>query len=91
MAEGDYLATGRPQATLVHNIVGLRRMHSHSAPDRRHCRRPTVVDRWGGTRIDGNPRLKKLLDDDAFSRTIRGRRWGDECPWRAAPALRQST
>src|SRR5215471_10443683 len=24
----------------------------------------TVVDRWGGTPIDGNPRLKKLLDDD---------------------------
>src|SRR5262249_38649674 len=25
---------------------------------------PTVVDRWGGTPIDGNPRLRKLLDDD---------------------------
>jgi hypothetical protein len=25
---------------------------------------PTVVDRWDGTPIDGNPRLKKLLDDD---------------------------
>ena len=25
---------------------------------------PTVVDRWGGTPIDGNPRLKKLLADD---------------------------
>ena len=24
----------------------------------------TVVDRWGGTPIEGNPRLKKLLDDD---------------------------
>src|SRR5438552_15936415 len=24
----------------------------------------TVVDRWGGTPIDGNPRLQKLLDDD---------------------------
>src|SRR5437870_12604491 len=24
----------------------------------------TVVDRWGGTPIDGNPRLKKLLDDN---------------------------
>src|SRR6266699_2811052 len=23
-----------------------------------------VIDRWGGTLIDGNPRLKKLLDDD---------------------------
>lgn len=25
---------------------------------------PTVVDRWGGTPIEGNPRLKKLLADD---------------------------
>ncbi len=25
---------------------------------------PTVVDRWGGTPIDGNPRLKKLFADD---------------------------
>jgi len=25
---------------------------------------PTVVDRWGGTPIDGNPRLKRLLADD---------------------------
>ncbi len=25
---------------------------------------PTVVDRWGGTPIDGNPRLRKLLADD---------------------------
>lgn len=25
---------------------------------------PTVIDRWGGTRIEGNPRLKKLLDDN---------------------------
>jgi 4,5-dihydroxyphthalate decarboxylase len=25
---------------------------------------PTVIDRWGGTEIRGNPRLKKLLDDD---------------------------
>jgi 4,5-dihydroxyphthalate decarboxylase len=24
----------------------------------------TVVDRWGGTEIDGNPRLRKLLPDD---------------------------
>src|SRR5258705_11406780 len=24
----------------------------------------TVVDRWGGTPIDGNPRLRKLLDDN---------------------------
>ena len=24
----------------------------------------TVVDRWGGTAIEGNPRLRKLLDDD---------------------------
>jgi 4,5-dihydroxyphthalate decarboxylase len=25
---------------------------------------PTVIDRWGGTPIDGNPRVRKLLDDD---------------------------
>jgi 4,5-dihydroxyphthalate decarboxylase len=25
---------------------------------------PTVIDRWGGTQIYGNPRLKKLLEDD---------------------------
>ncbi len=25
---------------------------------------PTVIDRWGGTQIRGNPRLQKLLDDD---------------------------
>jgi 4,5-dihydroxyphthalate decarboxylase len=25
---------------------------------------PTVIDRWGGTEIRGNPRLRKLLDDD---------------------------
>jgi 4,5-dihydroxyphthalate decarboxylase len=25
---------------------------------------PTVIDRWGGTPIEGNPRLKKLLTDD---------------------------
>jgi 4,5-dihydroxyphthalate decarboxylase len=25
---------------------------------------PTVIDRWGGTEIAGNPRLKKLLGDD---------------------------
>ena len=25
---------------------------------------PTVVDRWGGTRVDGNPHLRRLLDDD---------------------------
>jgi 4,5-dihydroxyphthalate decarboxylase len=24
----------------------------------------TVIDRWGGTEVRGNPRLKKLLDDD---------------------------
>jgi 4,5-dihydroxyphthalate decarboxylase len=24
----------------------------------------TVVDRWGGTGIEGNPRLRRLLDDD---------------------------
>jgi 4,5-dihydroxyphthalate decarboxylase len=24
----------------------------------------TVIDRWGGTAISGNPRLRKLLDDD---------------------------
>ncbi|HEY3912682.1 MAG TPA: hypothetical protein VGM07_22745 [Stellaceae bacterium] len=28
---------------------------------------PTVIDRWGGTQIEGNPRLKKLLDDDGKS------------------------
>ena len=28
---------------------------------------PTVIDRWGGTRIDGNPRLQKLLPDDGKS------------------------
>ncbi len=28
---------------------------------------PTVIDRWGGTKIDGNPRLRKLLDDDGKS------------------------
>lgn len=27
----------------------------------------TVIDRWGGTRIAGNPRLKKLLDDNGKS------------------------
>jgi len=27
----------------------------------------TVVDRWGGTRIEGNPRLRRLLDDDGKS------------------------
>ncbi len=25
---------------------------------------PTVIDRWGGTPIAGNPRLRKLLEDD---------------------------
>jgi 4,5-dihydroxyphthalate decarboxylase len=25
---------------------------------------PTVIDRWGGTQIHGNPRLRKLCDDD---------------------------
>ena len=25
---------------------------------------PTVIDRWGGTPIQGNPRLRKLLEDD---------------------------
>jgi 4,5-dihydroxyphthalate decarboxylase len=25
---------------------------------------PTVIDRWGGTEIRGNPRLKKLFEDD---------------------------
>lgn len=25
---------------------------------------PTVIDRWGGIEIRGNPRVKKLLDDD---------------------------
>src|SRR5262252_8022847 len=25
---------------------------------------PTVIDRWGGTQIAGNPRLRKLLPDD---------------------------
>jgi 4,5-dihydroxyphthalate decarboxylase len=25
---------------------------------------PTVIDRWGGTETTGNPRLRKLLDDD---------------------------
>jgi 4,5-dihydroxyphthalate decarboxylase len=25
---------------------------------------PTVIDRWGGTQIEGNPRLRKLLPDD---------------------------
>ena len=25
---------------------------------------PTVIDRWGGTQIAGNPRLRKLLEDD---------------------------
>jgi len=25
---------------------------------------PTVIDRWGGTQITGNPRLRKLLDDN---------------------------
>src|SRR6266851_663856 len=25
---------------------------------------PTVIDRWGGTPIGGNPRLRKLLEDD---------------------------
>ena len=24
---------------------------------------PTVIDRWGGTRIDGNPRIRKLFPD----------------------------
>ena len=24
----------------------------------------TIIDRWGGTEIRGNPRLRKLLDDD---------------------------
>ena len=28
---------------------------------------PTVIDRWGGTQIDGNPRLRKLLDDNGKS------------------------
>ena len=28
------------------------------------ARDTTVVDRWGGTPIDGNPRLRKLLDDN---------------------------
>jgi 4,5-dihydroxyphthalate decarboxylase len=28
---------------------------------------PTVIDRWGGTAIEGNPRLKKLLDDNGKS------------------------
>ena len=27
----------------------------------------TVIDRWGGTELRGNPRLKKLLDDDGRS------------------------
>ncbi len=27
----------------------------------------TVIDRWGGTQIDGNPRLRKLLDDNGKS------------------------
>jgi 4,5-dihydroxyphthalate decarboxylase len=25
---------------------------------------PTVIDRWGGTQLRGNPRLRKLLDDN---------------------------
>jgi 4,5-dihydroxyphthalate decarboxylase len=25
---------------------------------------PTVIDRWGGTQIHGNPRLRKLCEDD---------------------------
>jgi 4,5-dihydroxyphthalate decarboxylase len=25
---------------------------------------PTVIDRWGGTQIRGNPRLRKLLEDN---------------------------
>jgi 4,5-dihydroxyphthalate decarboxylase len=25
---------------------------------------PTVIDRWGGTQINGNPRLRKLCEDD---------------------------
>ncbi len=28
---------------------------------------PTVIDRWGGTAIEGNPRLKKLLADNGKS------------------------
>jgi 4,5-dihydroxyphthalate decarboxylase len=28
---------------------------------------PTVIDRWGGTQIEGNPRLRKLLDDNGKS------------------------
>jgi len=28
---------------------------------------PTVVDRWGGTQIAGNPRLRKLRVDDGES------------------------
>ncbi len=28
---------------------------------------PTVIDRWGGTEIHGNPHLRKLLDDDGKS------------------------
>lgn len=28
---------------------------------------PTVIDRWGGTQIDGNPRLRKLLEDNGKS------------------------
>src|SRR5712692_8221454 len=28
---------------------------------------PTIVDRWGGTEIEGNPRIKKLLPDDGKS------------------------
>jgi len=28
---------------------------------------PTVIDRWGGAQIDGNPRLRKLLDDNGKS------------------------
>jgi 4,5-dihydroxyphthalate decarboxylase len=28
---------------------------------------PTVIDRWGGAEIRGNPRLRKLLDDDGKS------------------------
>ena len=28
---------------------------------------PTVIDRWGGTQIDGNPRLRKLLGDNGKS------------------------
>jgi 4,5-dihydroxyphthalate decarboxylase len=28
---------------------------------------PTVIDRWGGTEIHGNPRMHKLLEDDGKS------------------------